>query len=162
MPKSGIEPRSSDQKRISLSIRPRGSWLLSDKLTLILAHVLHIFVYHLDRTAYKRCHFIGRGSPLGIRTSCCRWPSDWSNEVVIYSCYRGQTRSGSHGMEGVEDGLKYRGLRRCVRGPGATIHLIWKGGGLSNSVWTDNLFSAWARSRNLYSRGMGSGKFIFV
>ena len=24
----------------------------------------------------------------------------------------GQTRSGSHGMEGVEDGLKYRGLRR--------------------------------------------------
>ena len=29
---------------------------------------------------------------------------------------RGQTRSGSHGMEGVENGLKYRGLRRCYLG----------------------------------------------
>ena len=36
------------------------------------------------------------------------------------------------------------------------------GGGLSNFVWTDNLFSAWARSGNLFSCGMGSGKFIFV
>ena len=114
MPKSRIEPRSSDPKRISLSIRPRGSWLLSDKITLIFAHVPHIFVYHLDRKAYKRCHFIGWGSPLSIRTSCFSWPSDCSNEFVIYSCYRGQTRSGSHGMEGVEDGLKYRGLRRCL------------------------------------------------
>ena len=112
MPKAGIEPRSSEQKRISLYIRPWGSWLLCDKITLIFAHVPHIFVFHFDRTAYKRCHFIGWRSPLSIRTSCFRLPSDWSNEVVIYSCYRGQTRSGSHGMEGVEDGLKYRGLRR--------------------------------------------------
>ena len=37
-----------------------------------------------------------------------------------------------------------------------------EGGGLSNFVWTDNLFSAWARSGNLFSCGMGSGKFIFV
>ena len=36
------------------------------------------------------------------------------------------------------------------------------GGGLSNFVWTDNLFSAWARSGNLFSCGMGSGKFLFV
>ena len=36
------------------------------------------------------------------------------------------------------------------------------GGGLSNIVWTDNLVSAWARSGNLFSCGMGSRKFIFV
>ena len=36
------------------------------------------------------------------------------------------------------------------------------GGGLSNFVWTDNSFSAWARSGNLFSCGMGSGKFLFV
>ena len=132
MRRSGFEPRSSDQKRNSLSIRPRGSWPLSDKITLIFAHVPHIFVYHLDRTAYKRCHFIGWGSPLSIKTICFREPSDWSNEVVIYSCYRGQTRSGSHGMEGVEDGHKYRGLRRWCKGkavmrrkPFSVIHALW-------------------------------------
>ena len=35
------------------------------------------------------------------------------------------------------------------------------GGGLSNFVCTDNLFTAWARPGNLFSCGMGSGKFIF-
>ena len=35
------------------------------------------------------------------------------------------------------------------------------GGGLSNLVWTDNLFSALARPGNLFSCGMVSGKFIF-
>ena len=34
-----------------------------------------------------------------------------------------------------------------------------EGGGLSNFVLTDNLFSAWALSGNLFSSGMGSGKF---
>ena len=33
---------------------------------------------------------------------------------------------------------------------------------MSNFVITDNLFSAWARSGNLFSCGIGSGKFIFV
>ena len=37
-----------------------------------------------------------------------------------------------------------------------------EGEGLSNVVWTDDLFSAWARPGNLFSFGMGSGKFIFV
>ena len=27
----------------------------------------------------------------------------------------------------------------------------FEGGGVSNFVWTDNLFSAWARSENLFS-----------
>ena len=35
------------------------------------------------------------------------------------------------------------------------------GGGLSNFVWTDNLFSAWARSGNLFSCGMDSGETYF-
>ena len=39
--------------------------------------------------------------------------------------------------------------------------LILRGGGLSNFVWTDNLFSAWARE-NLFLCDMGSGKFIFM
>ena len=35
------------------------------------------------------------------------------------------------------------------------------GGGLSNFVLTDNLFSAWARPGNLFSCGMDSGKIYF-
>ena len=35
-------------------------------------------------------------------------------------------------------------------------------GGAVKFVWTDNLFSAWARSGNLFSCDMGTGKFIFV
>ena len=42
------------------------------------------------------------------------WLVEWGRNI-LYSYYRGQTRSGSHGMEGVEDGLKYRGLRRWAR-----------------------------------------------
>ena len=48
-------------------------------------------------------------------------------------------------------------LERNVRG-----RLFDSEGGLSNFVWMDNLFSAWARTGNLFSCGMGSGKFIFV
>ena len=44
---------------------------------------------------------------------------------------------------------------------GTTIW-FWGGGGLSNFVWTDNLFSAWARPENLFSCGMDLGKFIFM
>ena len=40
-------------------------------------------------------------------------------------------------------------------------HLILRGR-LSNIFWTDNFFLAWARPGNLFSCGMGSGKFIFV
>ena len=41
-------------------------------------------------------------------------------------------------------------------------HLILRRGwgGLSNFVWTDNLFSVWARPGNFFLCGMGSGKFI--
>ena len=35
------------------------------------------------------------------------------------------------------------------------------GGRLSNFIWTDNIFSAWAQPRNLFSCGMGSGKIYF-
>ena len=41
-------------------------------------------------------------------------------------------------------------------------HLILRRrGGLSNFVWTDNLFSAWARPGNFFSCGMGLGKIYF-
>ena len=36
---------------------------------------------------------------------------DWSSDVIIYSCHRGQQFSYSYGMEVVEDGLNYRRLR---------------------------------------------------
>ena len=50
-------------------------------------------------------------------------------------------------------------LKRYIRG---RLFDSEGGGGLSNFVWTDNLFSAWARLGHLFSCGMGSGKFIFV
>ena len=37
-----------------------------------------------------------------------------------------------------------------------------EGGGLSNFVWTDNLFSGLAQPENLFSCGMDSGKLIFI
>ena len=57
-------------------------------------------------------------------------------------------------------GYTLRPLERNVRGR----LFDSEGGGGSNFVWTDYfyLFSAWARSENLFSCGMGSGKFIFV
>ena len=49
-------------------------------------------------------------------------------------------------------------LERNVRG---RLFDSERGWGAVN-FWTDNLFSAWARSGNLFSCGMGSGKFMFM